>query len=503
MAKVPDDDEEGSVSEKIQVEEPEGETDTVAKASGVDTDSESAVPDSETSSEKVAKKRTWRKPKDKPKRPLSAYNIFFQHARSRIVEDQTEEATTDEIVRSIESILSKSREKRRHRKSHGRISFGDLARAIADQWKNINPKHKEIFDHYAEIDMIRYRRELKVWKERKELESEANALARHSSFVNTMNNSFNSNTTDEINIDSLPDESDSSASKLMSDSFNASHSSLGSYSSAERRRMHSNSMNMMIQRQQQILRQQLRDENSNFMMASRTAHSPSQSSYNSLPGTNAFHQSFSSMPSRFSDFEEPMADFQQAPTMEQLQLQQERQLEQMRQLQLQQRLIQQQIEIQRNHLQLTSGMTNMNRAHSSFSDIMSQPVMTPHQNQMQFQASTFGHSSLEQSMNLGEALLTPSVHVSDYSNSGTGHHSSSGFGGSRSFAMSHSDSMTASSFQGSIPSQITNRQVQASNSFTGQLPVIRSQPSQGLGGFNFSNNDEQQHDLRRMMDMDG
>lgn len=352
--------------------------------------------------------------------------------------------------------------------------------------------------------MIRYRREIKVWKERKELESEATAMARHNTFVSSMSSSFNSGASEEINLDSLPDESDHTNPRVVQDSFNSSHSSLGSYAPADRRRMHSNSMNMMIQRQQQILRQQLREDNSNFMATTLKTNSPVQSSpYNSLPGSNAFHQSFSSLPSRFPDFEDPITDFQQPQTMEQLQLQQERQLEQMRQLQIQQRIIQQQLEIQRNHFQLTAGMANVNRGHSSFSDIMSQPMMTQHQSNMQFQGNPFGNSSLDQSINLGEALTAPSIHVSDYSNSAaTGHHNSSGFGSSsRSFAMSHSDSMTANSFQGSMQAQLLDRQQH--NSFTGQLPGMRSQPNQGGGGFAFSSNEDQQHDLRRMMDMDG
>jgi hypothetical protein len=84
--------------------------------------------------------------------------VLYKHTRTKIVEGHTEEARPEEIVRSIEwRILTKSGEKRRHREIHGRISFGDLARTIADKWKTVDPQRKAIFDHYAEVDMHRDR----------------------------------------------------------------------------------------------------------------------------------------------------------------------------------------------------------------------------------------------------------------------------------------------------------------------------------------------------------
>jgi hypothetical protein len=51
---------------------------TNSKTFSQDNESNVPVPDAEPSPEKTVKKRTWKKPKDKPKRPLSCYNIFFR-----------------------------------------------------------------------------------------------------------------------------------------------------------------------------------------------------------------------------------------------------------------------------------------------------------------------------------------------------------------------------------------------------------------------------------------
>lgn len=55
------------------------------------------------------------------------------------------------------------RPKRKHRKSHGKISFAELARRIADKWKNLKPEAKDILQERAAIEKTRYLRELEEW----------------------------------------------------------------------------------------------------------------------------------------------------------------------------------------------------------------------------------------------------------------------------------------------------------------------------------------------------
>jgi HMG-box domain len=105
---------------------------------------------------KTSKRKKWKKPKDKPKRPLSAYNLFFQYERERLLHGDPEPEVAETIDVNQDSEAGQ--------KSDGRIGFAALAKEVASKWKRLEPHQKESFERDAEKEKERYRVELQEWK---------------------------------------------------------------------------------------------------------------------------------------------------------------------------------------------------------------------------------------------------------------------------------------------------------------------------------------------------
>ena len=96
----------------------------------------------------------WKKPKDMPKRPLSAYNIFFREQREIMCKEG-----------GVSRGASKSG------KSPG-IGFAGLAKTIAVKWKEIPDGSRTPYTAQAAIEKDRYNKEMVVWRAKQKEEKE-------------------------------------------------------------------------------------------------------------------------------------------------------------------------------------------------------------------------------------------------------------------------------------------------------------------------------------------
>ena len=92
---------------------------------------------------------------DKPKRPLSAYNLFFQN--ERVV-----------LLRSL-PVRAQGKPKR----SHGKIGFVEMAKIIGYKWKCADDSTKAFYDMLAVKERARFDREMEEYNKKKETETQS------------------------------------------------------------------------------------------------------------------------------------------------------------------------------------------------------------------------------------------------------------------------------------------------------------------------------------------
>jgi len=126
---------------------------------------------------KSGKKARPKKPKNKPKRPLSAYNIFFRDERANILagipdKDEDDDDDNDDDHDDGLDGPKKKTGKKRKRPPHGKIGFESLAKIVGQRWKELKPDELSKYKKLADVDMIRYRAEMEsyVAKQREGLE---------------------------------------------------------------------------------------------------------------------------------------------------------------------------------------------------------------------------------------------------------------------------------------------------------------------------------------------
>jgi HMG (high mobility group) box len=157
--------------EDIEAERPDDlkPTAKVASAGKLSPDS----PDRKVKRKRRSPEKPWKKPADMPKRPLSAYNIFFRDERERILGTGSEGKREEED----ESRTTGKSGTKKQKKTSG-IGFANLAKSIAAKWKELEDDVRLPYEKIAATEKKKYDELVAEWRLKQAAKKKALAAAK-------------------------------------------------------------------------------------------------------------------------------------------------------------------------------------------------------------------------------------------------------------------------------------------------------------------------------------
>jgi hypothetical protein len=118
---------------------------------------------------------------EKPKRPLSAYNIFFRQERQKLLgesDDNVDAVHDGSIGEAKEGYDTEEKKpaavlgggkKRKRGKPHHKVTFEQMAKIIGQRWKELESDEtkKKHYQDIAQKDKERYQAEIIAWKQQR------------------------------------------------------------------------------------------------------------------------------------------------------------------------------------------------------------------------------------------------------------------------------------------------------------------------------------------------